>query len=258
MAIAKNAGMGVQQMDGTVTLNNTTIAENGAAIFVNQANALVAINNSIVFGGIYGFTGSNISSQYSFVESPQIQNSTNVSSAEYSVEDIFTDPDGLDFTPRLNTPVINKANQSLFPDFSSIAKDLAGNPRLTGSKIDIGAYENIDGPMPVVFGNLNAFIKEGNLIVSWTTESEINNSYFLVQVSEDGELWHTITVKNKAVEGNSSEIIKYNSSGPIPMSIITAGCLFAMCVGAVSNKKYRLLGLLAVIVILFLHVKRKH
>ncbi|TXH59993.1 MAG: hypothetical protein E6Q89_01500 [Bacteroidia bacterium] len=247
VAIVKNSGIGIQQMEGSIVLNNTTIAENGAAMFVNPANAMIAINNSIVFGGIYGFTGSNISAQYSFVESPQIQNSTNVSSAGFTVGDIFTDPDGLDFSPKLNTPVINKANQNLFPDYSAISKDLAGNPRLSGIKMDIGAYENIDGPMPVVFSSFSAYIKNGKLFVNWATESESNNDHFLIQVSEDGKSWRTVeTVISKAVDGNSSESIAYSSSIPTSAAMVVTGFLLIL-VAPFSARRYRSLLAIAIL-----------
>lgn len=54
-------------------------------------------------------------------------------------------------------------------------------------------------------------ISEGEAEINWSTASEINNSHFTIQYSEDGENWiNGPRIESKAQGGNSSAILEYS------------------------------------------------
>lgn len=64
--------------------------------------------------------------------------------------------------------------------------------------------------LPVNWGKLSAIIKNGTLIINWSTLKEINNSYFEIQASKDGKIWKPIgKVNSLAHDGNSDVEIEY-------------------------------------------------
>lgn len=68
-----------------------------------------------------------------------------------------------------------------------------------------------DSPLPVVFGEISAVIKNSTLIVNWQTLTETNNDRFEIEASQDGVNFTTIaTVTSKAQNGNSSTTLQYS------------------------------------------------
>ncbi|MGN7786722.1 hypothetical protein ACTJIJ_19465 [Niabella sp. 22666] len=64
--------------------------------------------------------------------------------------------------------------------------------------------------LPVVFNGLKAGLKNGKLIVDWSTVSETNNAYFEVQGSLNGvEFVKLGTMASKGINGNSSQQLNY-------------------------------------------------
>ena len=68
------------------------------------------------------------------------------------------------------------------------------------------------GALPVTFGAINAFIKNGVLTVNWTAESETNNAYYIIEASGDGKNFTAISDKilSKAQDGNASTALQYS------------------------------------------------
>ncbi|TZF84665.1 BspA family leucine-rich repeat surface protein [Pedobacter sp. BS3] len=65
-------------------------------------------------------------------------------------------------------------------------------------------------PLPVTFTDLTASISNGEMLVKWKTVSEHNNDKFIIYASNDGKNWTDVgTVKTKAANGNSSEVLEY-------------------------------------------------
>ena len=91
-----------------------------------------------------------------------------------------------------------------------------------GSRLNIGAdtwWSGTDPPLmgpvtvssggvlPIELIHFNAIMSEDRVEISWTTASEINNDYFVVEKSEDALVWsEVITAKGS---GNSNYIINY-------------------------------------------------
>ncbi|GEM_PF-2697574 len=69
---------------------------------------------------------------------------------------------------------------------------------------------SVNAALPVVFGDLSARIKGGNLLVQFTSISETNNEYFSVLVSRDGINFREIGRVNSAADkGNSYSALDY-------------------------------------------------
>jgi hypothetical protein len=73
------------------------------------------------------------------------------------------------------------------------------------------------GPMPVQLINFTARQKENGVSFDWSTSQELNNNYFQVQRSGDGNSnWSVITTVKGA--GNSQVLRNYNAFDADPLS----------------------------------------
>ncbi len=91
--------------------------------------------------------------------------------------------------------------------------------------------------LPVTFGSLSAVVQNDQLRVNWSTQTESNNDHFLVQASADGEGWHTIsTIQSKALNGHSSNELKYEYSTPITSLALGASLLGLLLLGFSKNR----------------------
>jgi hypothetical protein len=68
----------------------------------------------------------------------------------------------------------------------------------------------VAGPLPVTFMDFSAGSQENNVILKWTTSTEINNKGFEIQRSQDRTAWTVLGFVNSA--GNTGEEKKYNYS----------------------------------------------
>lgn len=71
-----------------------------------------------------------------------------------------------------------------------------------------GAGGNNEFPLPVELLSFNVSCVDNSKVFHWTTVSEKNADYFVIQASGDGELWEEIA-KIEA-SGNSTQNLKYN------------------------------------------------
>ena len=74
-------------------------------------------------------------------------------------------------------------------------------------------------PLPVELIELEANCENGSTKISWSTASEHNNDYFLIERSATGEHWTALTTVPG--NGNSSVKINYNAIDPYPLSSTT-------------------------------------
>lgn len=87
--------------------------------------------------------------------------------------------------------------------------------------------------LPATFGNIDAFLRNGHLVVNWQTLSETNNSHFNIQVSRDGQVFTTIkSLSSKATDGNSNVQLDYEYNAPLTtlahLGIAAVVCLCCM------------------------------
>jgi hypothetical protein len=132
-----------------VTISGNTAITNGGAMYNNSSAPMV--RNSIIYGNNTGIVNNGNSSTlvttYSLVQglradATNLDGATNplfVNAPSFSTAPFTTG----NYNLQANSPVINKGNNAYFdasqvPDLSAITTDLAGNPRLYGTTIDIG------------------------------------------------------------------------------------------------------------------------
>ena len=78
----------------------------------------------------------------------------------------------------------------------------------------------LPSPLPIRLLNFDAFVDEDAVVqLNWKTAAEINNDYFIVERSIDGENWKEVL--NMSGAGNSSTIIDYNGADENPYIGIT-------------------------------------
>ena len=91
--------------------------------------------------------------------------------------------------------------------------------------------------LPVTFGSLSAVVQNDQLRINWSTQTESNNDHFLVQASADGQGWHTIsTIQSKALNGHSSNELKYEYSTPLTSLALGASLLGLLLLGFSKNR----------------------
>ncbi len=97
--------------------------------------------------------------------------------------------------------------------FDSVRVNL-GAPCLTA----VGSGTSIT-PLPVLLGSFIVNQKGSALSIDWYTQGERNNKGFQLQKSRDGKNWTNLSwVSSLAAQGNSSEMIAYNSIDAAPYS----------------------------------------
>ncbi|MCH5596421.1 hypothetical protein [Niabella ginsengisoli] len=95
-------------------------------------------------------------------------------------------------------------------DFATIDAIEISTTELVGLRIDDIVIQPA-AALPVVFGNISATANDGILNIEWSTESEVNNDHFDIELSPDGKNFIKLTsVESKAHNGNSDQKVEYN------------------------------------------------
>ncbi|REJ84308.1 MAG: T9SS C-terminal target domain-containing protein [Bacteroidetes bacterium] len=82
------------------------------------------------------------------------------------------------------------------------------------SQFGIGKHGGVGG-LPIVLTNFAVKLLKDSVRISWETTSELNNDYFTVERSANGQNFETVTHRNGA--GNSVHTIQYESYDPSPL-----------------------------------------
>ena len=116
---------------------------------------------------------------------------------------LFTDFQNRDYTLAENSQAINAGNNSYV---ANVKIDLAGNPRIVGRKVDLGAYEYQSGDIPaeqlpaptILTGARGVYVSYGanRHLLQW---SEVENaSGYELQFSTNGTTWATVSATDSA------------------------------------------------------------
>ena len=70
-------------------------------------------------------------------------------------------------------------------------------------------------PLPIELLTFNAIANKNIVNLTWTTEKEINNDYFTIERSKDGESWKELSIVDGA--GNSDKTIHYKDTDSNPL-----------------------------------------
>jgi hypothetical protein len=74
---------------------------------------------------------------------------------------------------------------------------------------------NKNNPLPIQLTDFNVNCNNGEAVITWTTQSEINNAYFTIQRSTDGVNYDNVARVNGA--GNSTTPINYTATDADPL-----------------------------------------
>lgn len=218
-----------------LTMNNCTFSENStggtggavADVFSN-ANSDNVYNNCIFWGNSASTTGAefNVSGPDHVLRYSCYNNQTGdvtVTSGSFTATDnnITTDPQFADTTSndfRIsgNSPAKNSGNNT----YNASSFDVRGETRIQNTTIDMGAYEwtsgtDPDTPLPVELTSFTAAQVNGNVLLLWSTVTEVNNYGFEVERNSlragdnpDTDAW--VTAGFVAGYGNSNSVKHYS------------------------------------------------
>jgi streptogramin lyase len=144
------AGGGMMNDNSSPIVINCIFSGNSANTFgggiYNQSSNPI-ISNTIAYNNTATSGGAGISN---YLSTPVINNSlieglTGVSNGNINgtTNPLFVNAAAGDFRLQAASPCINKGSNTLYAGSINIDKDLAGNPRLKGSSIDMGVYERL-------------------------------------------------------------------------------------------------------------------
>jgi hypothetical protein len=174
---------------------NVTIANNQASSVgggISNQSATITIDNSILWGnkknGSTTIAGADIENGTLTVRNSitQVYNSGNpLDNNKVGTNPLFVNT--TDFSLQNISPAINSGDNALFPSLNTGTKDLAGNQRLVGATIDMGAYEFTHSLAPDAGGII--YIKEtatGNGVGSdWANAtSDLHNAIYATSVTK--------------------------------------------------------------------------
>jgi hypothetical protein len=118
----------------------------------------------------------------------------------------------------MNSVAANRGSNNFYnagstPDISAVLTDLAGNNRIAGSRVDLGAYESTT-PLPVRLISFSGKLLEKEIALQWYTAIEENADQFEIQRSVDAKNFQTLgVVKSKGSGANTYEWFDHS---PIP------------------------------------------
>jgi len=114
----------------------------------------------------------------------------------------------VDLANDANLLLFKRANNADSPWINTSAVPNVGANTITASasstEFILGASVS---PLPVSLTSFNAFKNDKYIDLTWTTESELNNDFFIIEKSNDGENWIELTQVSGA--GNSTSIQNY-------------------------------------------------
>ncbi|AVK85909.1 hypothetical protein C3943_21630 [Lysinibacillus sp. B2A1] len=212
--VAQQAGGGIVNADSSPILTNVTISGNksedrsGQGIRGAIYGESGVIRNSIIVDNhnepaLSDYTGKIESSLLDVEENGAVlakfhKTKTNIETNIYKYEDIFIDPSKSNYRLKAKSPVIDKGDNK----YNSSPTDLAGNARIQGGTIDLGAYEAgfytvtydkngaTDGDVPEDIGiyeennlvtvqnNSGILVKPGYIFAGWNLQADGKGTHY--------------------------------------------------------------------------------
>lgn len=165
------AGGGVVASSGrlvncTIVNNTATTAKGGGVWLYGQYNGGALVANCIIRDNVAPYDGS--------VGAPDIGDSaypvgncasgTGFGNGGVSADPQFADAPGGDWTLLISSPCLNRGDCAVLPD-GAAGLDFAGNPRVTGSSVDMGCYEYDTSAVACAFAADKEQTHLGNTVV---------------------------------------------------------------------------------------------
>ncbi len=154
------------------------------------------------------------------------RNAANSASVDVGSVDIRWDLTGLGpvFTSDLRL-IIDTDNDGIFSDESPIS----GATNISGAIYEFSTISglsdnlrftlgttNLSGtPLPIELASFETRVEDENVVITWSTVSEINNDFFTIERSENGNYWTAIDSMYGA--GNSTQLLHYQYVDQYPI-----------------------------------------
>ncbi|WP_412469180.1 MBG domain-containing protein [Pedobacter sp. KLB.chiD] len=243
---ASNGGGGIYSSSSSsniINLNSSTLAGNTGTSFIYFNENVFAdfnVSNSIVYGNRISTTDAANSTlagnpvkniKYSLVqgESNTANGNLTGTSTAYSTANLFANADNCDYTLKAGSAAIGKGNNQLYTDAGGnlgTDKDLASNPRLIGTNIDMGAYESSFSEQSITANNINktygdspfepgATASSGLTVSYASTNNSIAEAY---QDTNDGNKWKINIKKAGKVNITASQAGNSNFFAATPVT----------------------------------------
>jgi hypothetical protein len=208
-------GSAIYTSSGIGNLNNVTIAN-------NTSDALTAfgwtfLRNTIIYGNIYG---SNYTKEFCLIQGNADTANHNINATGIDLADIFTDPSANDYTLLATSPAANAGNNASFDTATFGGFDLAGNARIYGPTIDIGAYElQANTPLPIGILSFTAEKQGTTSLLEWATTTEVASDGFVIERSTDSKVWSQIGYRSaQSTNGNGTQKLDYSYTDNMPFN----------------------------------------
>ncbi|MBQ3388058.1 MAG: right-handed parallel beta-helix repeat-containing protein [Thermoguttaceae bacterium] len=207
-----DSGGGIYHSSGTLTLTNCTVSGNSAARYgggiftLSLSPSDISIRNSVIARNTAANDGNEIykNSLSAVLRACNTLSSyTDWTESENCLEydpnlPLFTDAENGDYTLAAGSQAINAGNN----DFVTAETDLAGNPRIAGGIVDLGAYEyQGNGPEQlaaptILTGNKGVYVSYGanRHQIRWNAFDNVSG--YELQYSADGSPWTTVSVSD--------------------------------------------------------------
>jgi parallel beta-helix repeat protein len=197
VAFKNNVVYPINGKKGLITYSGYTVSG-----FVSDYNVYYRDNTAAVFA-LRGVSFNGLVSSLDYNTIANFNAATGLEANSVFLNPGFTNGASNNFTLTNTASAINTGDPNYDATVSGTT-DFAGNTRKIGSRIDGGAYEN-QSALPVTFAHLKAYPLENGVRIEWTTASEVNNSYFEVLKSVDGQAFTAIGTVKSAVEKGGSK-----------------------------------------------------
>lgn len=211
------------------TFYKNTATANGGAVYYNSGSARISkISNSLFIGNTGGTSTANLrTGSGTFDVYNSAFNGTGTGTDKGSVvtdvveTDIFksvTATDEANFL-RLKEVATNPAVDKGLNTVVTTTTDLGGGERtinataLAEATVDLGAYEIQLTTLPVTLIGFTVKANGNSSVLNWATGSEINNSYFIVERSNDGKTFEQLTKQSS--KGNGGAIYTHTDFSPL-------------------------------------------
>lgn len=190
LAEFQGGGMANANLSSPV-LTNLTISNNNAAVsgggIINTSSS-PSIRNTIIYGNSDGMANMNSTplTVFSLIEGlPEDPANNNL---DGNLDPLFLNPANGSYTLKAESPGINTGNRNYYeegetPDLSWLLTDLAGNPRITGSAIDLGVYESTSKDQNITAQDINLTYGDADYELTATASSGLPVSYTLANDS---------------------------------------------------------------------------
>jgi len=116
-----------------------------------------------------------------------------------------------------------------------------GNP-LSSQSLPVQVTPVCSSILPVELLSFTAAYNSGIVNCEWTTASEINNNYFLIEGSEDGEKWNKVGIVKGAGNSSSEKKYSFTDESPFPSGRVGDGLLYYRLKQVDFDGKYEYFG----------------